>query len=92
MNSAGETTGAQGCDVAGSSTHNIAAAVATAAAADVVILALGIDQTQEREGEDRVITTLPGMQRYLVAEVTLTLMIATKRLTRTQATPTPTTA
>jgi len=69
MNSAGETTGAQGCDVAGSSTHNIAAAVATAAAADVVILALGIDQTQEREGEDRVITTLPGMQRYLVAEV-----------------------
>ena len=38
-------------------------------AADTVILAVGIDQSQEREGMDRVITTLPGLQTQLVAEV-----------------------
>lgn len=65
----GSVTGAAGCSVAGTSTSNIAAAVAVAAAADVVILAVGIDDSQEREGLDRVITTLPGVQTQLVAEV-----------------------
>ena len=32
----------------------------------VVILAVGIDQTQEREGHDRDITTYPGVQTSLI--------------------------
>ena len=53
MNRGGKTTGAAGCDVAGMSTDGIAEAVAVAKAADVVVLAMGIDQSQEREGLDR---------------------------------------
>ena len=63
------TVGSLGCDVASNDTSNIAAAVALAKEADVVILAMGIDQTQEREGLDRVITTLPGVQLELITEV-----------------------
>ena len=63
------TVGSLGCDVASNDTSNIAAAVALAKEADVVILAMGIDQTQEREGLDRTITTLPGVQLELIAKV-----------------------
>lgn len=55
--------------MAGTDTSGIAAAVALAAAADVVILAVGIDDSQEREGLDRTITTLPGVQPQLVAAI-----------------------
>jgi hypothetical protein len=37
--------------------------------ADTVILAVGIDQSQEREGLDRTITTLPGVQTQLIASI-----------------------
>lgn len=65
----GSTVGAKGCDVAGFSTSGIAAAVAAAKGADSVLLVVGIDQGQEKEGKDRTITTLPGQQVKLVNAV-----------------------
>jgi len=65
----GWVKGAVGCTVAGTDSSKIADAVALAASADVVILALGIDQSQEREGLDRDITTFPGQQTELLAKV-----------------------
>jgi beta-D-xylosidase 4 len=62
-NSGGTTTIATGCTVAGKAIDSdIAAAVAAAKAADTVVLMTGIDQGQEREGQDRYNTTLPGAQ------------------------------
>ena len=61
--------GTQGCDVASNNTDGIAAAVKMASSADYVILAMGIDQSQEREGLDRTVTTLPGVQLELISEV-----------------------
>ena len=61
--------GAQGCSVAGTTGNNIADAVALAKTADVVILALGIDDGQEREGLDRTITTFPGQQTDLLSQI-----------------------
>lgn len=69
INVGGSVTGAQGCDVASNDTSKIAAAVAVAKSADFVILTMGIDQSQEREGLDRTITTLPGVQSQLVDQV-----------------------
>jgi len=68
-NAGGKTTYAQGCSVAGTEGNDIKGAVAVASAADAIVLAVGIDQTQEREGHDRVITTLPGQQELLVSSV-----------------------
>jgi beta-D-xylosidase 4 len=61
----GWTQGSFGCSVASNDTSNIAAALTLAATADVVVLAMGIDDSQEREGLDRTITTLPGVQTYV---------------------------
>ena len=58
----GSVVGLPGCDIAGTSTDGIANATAAAKNADVIILAVGIDQSQEREGKDRTITTLPGVR------------------------------
>ena len=55
--------------MAGNSTDGIAAAAQLAKASDVVVLCVGVDDTQEREGLDRVITTLPGVQTQLVDAV-----------------------
>ena len=65
----GWVKGAEGCSVAGTDGGKIAGAVALAASADVVIMALGIDQSQEREGHDRTITTFPGKQNELLEHV-----------------------
>eukprot|EP00948_MAST-09A_sp_MAST-9A-sp1_P000287 g287.t1 len=65
----GWTKGAQGCDVASNDTSGIAEALSLAKSADTIILAVGIDQTQEREGLDRTITTLPGVQLELIDNV-----------------------
>lgn len=67
-NAGGTTVGVQGCAVAGG-TDNTTAAVAAASRADAVVILAGIDQTQEREGLDRTITTLPGFQVGLVNAV-----------------------
>ncbi|XP_054779497.1 probable beta-D-xylosidase 5 [Prosopis cineraria] len=47
----------------------IAAAVKVAASADVVVLVVGLDQSVEAEGLDRVNLTLPGFQEKLVTDV-----------------------
>nr|VDC72127.1 unnamed protein product [Brassica rapa] len=48
----------------------ITAAVKAASEADVTVLVLGLDQTVEAEGLDRVNLTLPGYQEKLVKDVT----------------------
>ena len=49
----------------GNDTYQFAAAVEAAIASDVVVLFLGLDQTQEREMLDRTILSLPGLQQNL---------------------------
>ena len=63
-NKGGTTTNATGVSMTGSSTDpaTMAKALAVAKAADVVVLALGIDKSVEHEGVDRSDITLPGMQ------------------------------
>ncbi|ESQ47931.1 hypothetical protein EUTSA_v10022061mg [Eutrema salsugineum] len=48
----------------------IAAAIKAASEADVTVLVVGLDQTVEAEGLDRVNLTLPGYQEKLVKDVT----------------------
>ena len=67
-NSGGSTTGVMGCEV-DSTKDDIAAAVTAAKAADTVVMVLGIGQQQEREGQDRYNTTLPGLQTELAEQV-----------------------
>ncbi|PSS26140.1 Beta-D-xylosidase [Actinidia chinensis var. chinensis] len=49
--------------------RGIGAAVKAAATADAVVVVVGLDQSIEREGLDRVNLTLPGFQERLVMEV-----------------------
>jgi hypothetical protein len=58
-----------GCDVACPVSSGFAAAVAAAKTADVVVMVMGLDQGQEREGHDRDVLTLPGMQLGLMQQV-----------------------
>ena len=69
-NTGGVTTFSQGCAIDGSDTSKIAAAVATAKAADVVVLGLGIIQAIESESHDRTAIDLPAIQHKLAAEIT----------------------
>ena len=63
-NKGGITTNATGVSIKGSASDptTMRAALAVAAAADVVVLALGIDKSVEHEGVDRKELSLPGMQ------------------------------
>jgi beta-glucosidase len=56
---------AQGCDLIDPSIQNISAAVELAAAADYVILAIGINNSVCGEGQDRSNIDLPGAQLNL---------------------------
>jgi beta-D-xylosidase 4 len=58
-----------GCDVASDDRSGFAAAEAAAAAADAVVLFLGLDQTIENEGRDRASLELPGVQAELAQAV-----------------------
>ncbi|KAH7288225.1 hypothetical protein KP509_31G017800 [Ceratopteris richardii] len=59
-----------GCtDVACTSSKMIDAAVKTAVLADAVVLIMGLDQSQEREGFDRSSLSLPGHQIDLIMQV-----------------------
>lgn len=61
------TTVVPGCaDIACVSTSGFAAATAAAAAADAAVVVMGIDETIEDEGLDRVQLTLPGQGAALV--------------------------
>ena len=66
-----DTTFAAGCDnTACGNTTGFPAAVQAAAESDQVVLVLGIDQSQEKEGLDRYEISLPGEQEELIALVT----------------------
>ncbi|GMH47864.1 hypothetical protein TL16_g00169 [Triparma laevis f. inornata] len=68
-NANGATSVAQGCDVSSNSTDGFDEALSIAKAADIVILAVGIDNTVEHEGQDRDDTALPGVQEDFALKV-----------------------
>lgn len=68
-NAGGSVTYTPGCPISKNDSSGIAAAVAAAAAADLVVLALGIDGSVEGEAHDRVSIDLPGQQHALAAAV-----------------------
>jgi hypothetical protein len=60
----------EGCTISGAADPTaMRAAEAAAAAADVTILFLGLNQTEESEDHDRVSLTLPGAQDELLSRV-----------------------
>jgi hypothetical protein len=65
----GSVISSVGCDVASPDASKIAAAVAICQAADTCVLFLGMDNSQEGEGNDRAVITLPGQQDRLAAAV-----------------------
>jgi len=69
LNKGGNTVYEKGCDINSTVTSGFAAAVSAAKAADYVTLFIGIDQTVEREGYDRVTITLPGVQEDFVKTI-----------------------
>ena len=68
-NTGGSVTYTQGCEISKNDTSGFPAALAAAAAADVVVLALGIDGSVEGESHDRTSIDLPGAQHALAAAV-----------------------
>eukprot|EP00731_Ephydatia_muelleri_P031010 Em0022g524a len=60
---------AQGCDVACTGSTGFAAAIAAAKQGEVVVVVVGLNQTQESEGNDRTEITLPGLQLQLLAAI-----------------------
>ena len=59
----------QGCTVGCQETSGFARAVDAAGSADAVVVFLGIDQTEEQEGQDRTSIDLPGHQLELLQQV-----------------------
>ncbi len=68
-NVGGSTTWAEGCDLTKPGKAGFPAAVAAAQAADIVVLALGIDLSVEGEGHDRQNISLTGSQHDLAVEI-----------------------
>ncbi|XP_077213213.1 glycosyl hydrolase family protein [Tasmannia lanceolata] len=58
-----------GCDSVACSSVSIEKAVDVARSVDYVILFMGLDQTQERESQDRVNLVLPGNQQRLITSI-----------------------
>jgi beta-D-xylosidase 4 len=59
----------KGCNIASDDLDEIILATEAAREAAVVLLVVGLDQSQEREGVDRYETTLPGLQSKLIESV-----------------------
>ena len=59
----------KGCDIASNSTSGFKDAIAAAQQADYTIFVGGLDQSQEAEGHDRVIISLPGQQLSLIQQL-----------------------
>jgi beta-D-xylosidase 4 len=60
---------AQGCDIQCASNSGFAAATAAAQSSDMTVVVVGIDQTIEDEGLDRINITLPGLQNSFIQTV-----------------------
>jgi beta-D-xylosidase 4 len=69
LNAPATVTYSQGCAISGNDTSGFAAAIATAKAADAVLLFLGIDQTLEGEENDRTSIDLPLIQHQLAQAI-----------------------
>merc|ERR1712228_742167 len=59
----------EGVQINSANTTGIAAAVKAAQSADVTILVMGLDQSQESEGHDRTNIAMPGQQNNLISQV-----------------------
>ncbi|KAA8538048.1 hypothetical protein F0562_027372 [Nyssa sinensis] len=59
----------QGCNAVNCTFVSISKSVVIAKAADYVVLVMGLDQTEEREGHDRKDLLLPGRQQRLIMSV-----------------------
>ena len=59
----------QGCAMNSNNTNGITAAVNAAKEADITILAMGLDSSQESENHDRTSLALPGAQDELIRKV-----------------------
>lgn len=59
----------EGCHVSDQDLDEIEQAAEAAQQVDRVVFMLGLDQTIESEGKDRVLTTLPGLQKKLLRAV-----------------------
>jgi beta-glucosidase-like glycosyl hydrolase len=59
----------QGCDISQNDTSGFADAVKAAGEADATVVIVGLDQSQESEGHDRVMIELPGAQAALIEAV-----------------------
>lgn len=71
MKSPDQVKSLMGCDIAGKdgSSTDIERAKKLAQESDIVILLLGLDQSQEKEELDRYETTLPGLQPNLMESI-----------------------
>ena len=58
-----------GCAMDSNDTSNFNASIALASAADLTVLVMGLDESQEAEGHDRKNLSLPGMQYELIDKV-----------------------
>ena len=72
-NTGGSTAFSLGCKINSTDETGFAAAIALAQAADIVVLALGIDGSIEGESHDRVSIDLPQIQHDLAAAVVAAL-------------------
>ena len=68
-NGGATVTSSQGVEVNSLKLSGIPKAIETAREADVVVLALGIDKSQEGEGHDRPDIVLPGLQSEFAERV-----------------------
>mmetsp|Transcript_14059 Transcript_14059/g.21020 ORF Transcript_14059/g.21020 Transcript_14059/m.21020 type:complete len:324 (-) Transcript_14059:329-1300(-) len=63
------TVYAKGCEVDSMNTDGIALAVEAVEESDAVVLVVGLNQSQEKEGHDRESIALPGVQQDMVEAV-----------------------
>ena len=66
---AGKVKYSLGCNISDNDTSGIADAVSLVKSSDVALVFVGLDQSQEREGHDRTILDLPGVQLQLIQSV-----------------------
>jgi len=69
LNKYTKTMYSKGTDIASNDQSGFNAACSAAQNADATVLVVGLDQSQESEGKDRVIVAFPGVQNALISKV-----------------------
>lgn len=59
----------EGCEIESDSKDGFSAAIDAVSESDAVVLFMGLDQSQEREGLDRTIIALPGVQNDFIETI-----------------------